>query len=136
MVHLLIDEWFCKVLKLRFIGIRIRYVNAEFELVSKLLAIRYYDKSQINKNAYTASELLREWTKSIFREFSIDLFTIFSAKTDSGSEVKYMITKPMAANWDWCVAHMLTNTVKEACGQLKSQTKTPISCTGCFLCAF
>lgn len=55
MFHILIDEWFCKILRQRFIAVRIRFVDAPFEMVTILLSIRQYDRYSMNGSMMTAS---------------------------------------------------------------------------------
>ena len=122
-IHLLIDEWFATQLKQRFIAIRIRYVDEDFKLVTIALSIRHYDREKINPHLLTASETLLHWTRGILSEFSISEDMIYSATTDAGPEVRCMVSKLMGKPWEWCVAHLLTNALKESVGWLKSQIR-------------
>ena len=123
MVHLLIDEWWCKLLRQRFIAIRIRYVDPNFELVTFLLSIRHYDKSTVHPDVKLASEILMHWTRGILNEYGITIAMIYSSTTDAGPEVRCMITKYFKLPWEWCIPHLLANAVKETWGQLASQKK-------------
>lgn len=120
-VHLLVDEWACKLLKRKFIGIRIRYVNEEFELVTMLLSVRFYDKSKVDEDISKASDVLLHWTRSVLHEYQIPENMIFAATTDAGTEVRFMASKLLNLRWEWCCSHLITNAIKEACGQLQSQ---------------
>lgn len=122
-IHLLIDEWFATQLKQRFIAIRIRYVDEDFNLVTISLSVRHYDRQQVNPEMLTASETLLHWLRGVLSEFSISEDMIYSATTDAGPDVRCMICKLMGKPWEWCVAHLLTNALKESIGWLKSQIR-------------
>ena len=122
-LHLMIDEWKCKQLKQRFIAIRIGLVDANFEKHSFCLSVRLYDKNQVDNDVKTAAEILLHWLSGVLQEFGIKRSMIYSATSDAGPEVRCMLNKLMGLPWEWCSAHLLTNAVKEACGQLHSQKK-------------
>ena len=124
MFHLLIDEWWCKLLRRRFIAIRIRFVDESFELVTMLLSIRHYDRRSVPDNISSASDILLQWLKGVLAEFGLVVDDFLSSTTDAGPDVKFLTSKLMGVLWEWCVAHMLTNAVKEACGWLRN--KNPI----------
>lgn len=122
MLHLLVDEWYCTQLRQRYIAIRVSYINEQFEQVSALLSVRHFDRKAIDKGEFsTASELLKDWVKSVLREFNIDISMIYSATTDAGPDIRCMTSKLLGLEWEWCVAHMLANAVKEACGMMTGQ---------------
>ena len=89
--------------------------------MTALLSIRHFDRKSVSDDLLTASEVLKHWVLSVLREFGITLSMVYLATTDAGTDVRCMITKLLQLNWEWCVAHMLTNVVKEACGMLPSQ---------------
>ena len=123
-IHLLIDEWWSKLLKQRFIAIRIRYVDSNFELNTFLLSVRHYDKAKVDKDVKKASEILEHWMKGVLSEFGINVSMIYSATSDAGPEVRCMLSKLMSLPWEWCASHLLTRAIKETCGQLKSQEES------------
>ena len=124
MFHLLIDEWWCKLLRQRYIAIRIRFVDENFELVTMLLSIRHFNRNLMPVDMTKASEILLHWLKGVLIEFGLGIQDFYSATTDAGPDVKFMTSNLMGVQWEWCIAHMLTNAVKEACGWLKN--KNPI----------
>ena len=122
MINLLVDEWYCKLLRQRFIGIRIRYVTRDGSFVSLLLSVRHYRRVRAPSEVARASEILLEWTKRILQEFNISPSMIFSATTDAGPDVRCMAETLLPnTQYDWCVCHLLAKAVQEACGMIKGQ---------------
>ena len=121
LLHLLFDEWWCKQLCQRFIAVRVRYVDGEFNMVTLLLSVRLYDRSKVDEDLGTASQILHEWTKGILHEFGLSISQVYSATTDAGPDVRCMADKLMQVKWEWCVPHMLCKAVQEACGLMRSQ---------------
>ncbi len=119
MFHLIVDEWTAKLMKKRFIGIRIRFVDENFELVTMLLSIRHFNPDSLPDNLMSASEILLHWGKGILHEFGLSPDDFYSATTDAGPEVKCMVSKLMRLAWEWCVSHLITNGIKEASGWVK-----------------
>lgn len=122
-IHLMVDEWVCKLLRRRFVGIRIRYISEDFELVTILLSVRFYDKSRVEEDIGKASAVLMHWVRNVLREYELHEDMIFAATSDAGSDVRYMLSKLMNLRWEWCCSHLISNAIKEACGKLNSQRK-------------
>lgn len=123
MFHLLIDEWWCKLLRRRFIAIRIRFIDENFNLVTILLSIRHYNRSLVSGEITQASIILLHWIKGVLAEFGLVVEDFSSATTDAGPDVKYVVVVLMKLSWEWCIAHMLTNSVKESCGWMKNRNQ-------------
>lgn len=117
-INLAVYEWMCKLLRQRFIAVRIRYVDSEFELVSILLSLRHFDRTTESESMMTSLGILHDWVKSVLNEFGISTPDIFSATTDAGSDVRNMCESFMGVEWEWCLPHLSTNAIKEACGMM------------------
>ena len=134
-IHLLIDEWHCKLLRRRFIGVRVRYITEDFELVTMLLSVRFYDKSRVEEDIGKASAVLQHWVRGVLREYELHEDLVFAATSDAGSDVRYLLSKRLNLRWEWCCAHcdthLISNAIKEACGKLKSQRKEKIPEVSC-----
>lgn len=120
-LHLSVDEWCCKLLRQRFIVVRIHFGNSEFEQKSFLLSLRHFDRSSVDRNLQTASNVLYDWVRSVLREFGIEKNHIYSATTYAGNDIRFMCETLMGVQWEWCIPHMLTNAVNEGCGMMSSQ---------------
>ena len=81
-----------------------------------LLSIRHFNPDSLLDNLMSASEVLLHWVKGILHEFGLSSDDFYSATTDAGPEVKCMVSKLMRLEWEWCVSHLITNGIKEACG--------------------
>lgn len=120
-MHLVVHEWYGKQLRQRYIAVKVRFIDAEFEMVSVVLSIRHFDRSMASDELTRASEGLLDWVKGVLKEYNIDISQVYSATTDAGSDVRYMCETLMGVEWEWCIPHLLTNAIKESCGMMRSQ---------------
>jgi hypothetical protein len=86
-----------------------------------LLSMRHFNRNLVPSHITTASEILLHWLKGVLREFGLVIEDFIASTTDAGPDVRFMASKLMTSEWEWCVAHMLANSVKESCGWLKNK---------------
>lgn len=88
-------------------GIRLFYVDRNWQLKSRLLAVRQFNPTTEMIQSTRLSDLLQEYLKSVLEEYGLDVSMIFSATSDSGSDVKRLCDVLLPGLWEWCVCHML-----------------------------
>lgn len=93
-----------------------------------MLQIKVYDPSpDILGEASKASDVLLVWLKGVLKEHRLDITDIYSATSDSGSDIKRLLSVLLPGEWAWCVPHMANRALIEAMGvdenPAKSQNK-------------
>lgn len=83
------------------------YVDRKWELKSRLLAVRQFNPTAEVLHSNRLSELLNDYLNSVLEEYNLDVSMIFSATSDSGSDVKRLCNVLLPGLWEWCVCHML-----------------------------
>ena len=82
-------------------GVTLHYVNANFDIVNRCLAVRHAQGSHTAK-------LLTEHTTDILSEFGVTLEKPVNVITDNAANVKMAMTKMMVnVKWRPCSAHIL-----------------------------
>lgn len=99
-IHLIVNEWTCQLLRYRFITIRFSYTNENFNVVSALLTVRHFDRKAVSDELMTDSEVLLHWVKGVLLEFGISQSMIFSATTEAGPDVRCITSKSMGIEWE------------------------------------
>lgn len=88
-------------------GIRLFYVDRAWQLKSRLLAVRQFNPTAEVLESNRLSDLLQDYLKSVLEEYDLDVSMIFSATSNSGSDVKRLCDVLLPGLWEWCVCHML-----------------------------
>ena len=88
-------------------GIRLFYVDRNWALKSSLIAVRQFNPTADMLDDNRLSALLEKYLKSVLEEFELDVSLLFSATTDSGSDVKRLCNVLLPGLWEWCICHML-----------------------------
>ena len=114
--HLNIDLWTSKMSGMKYVGIRLYFVNRSFEYSSKLLAVKPFNPSTALRDSDRVSDILLIWVKDVLLEFNLSISDIFSATTDSGGDIKRLGSVLLGCKWDWCVPHLLNCALVEAFG--------------------
>lgn len=112
-IALSVDKWKCKTSNQNYIGIRIFFVNDEFQFNSFLLSIRHFSPSEHDRYSKknNLAFLLLRWVLQVLGEFGIEEYHLFSATTDAGSDIKSMILNNLGIAWEWCIAHLINRAV-------------------------
>ncbi|CAM9755873.1 unnamed protein product, partial [Hapterophycus canaliculatus] len=116
LLHLNLDLWVDKFSSLKYMGVRLFYVDRKWELKSRLLAVRQFNPSKEMLESQRLSILLEDYLKSVLEEFDLDTTKLFSATSDAGSDVKRLCNVLLPGLWEWCVCHMINCALVEALG--------------------
>lgn len=84
-----------------------------WHLKSRLLAVRQFNPTTETLESHRLSELLESYLESVLEEYDLDVSMIFSATSDSGSDVKRLCDVLLPGLWEWCVCHMLNCSLVE-----------------------
>ena len=94
-------------------GIRLFYVDRNWQLKSRLLAVRQFNPTTETLESHRVSALLQSYLESVLEEYDLDVSMIFSATSDAGSDVKRLCDVLLPSLWEWCVCHMLNCSLVE-----------------------
>ncbi|CAM9480620.1 unnamed protein product, partial [Ectocarpus sp. 6 AP-2014] len=87
-LHLSLELWVDKSSSLKYMGVRLFYVNSVWQLKSYLLAVRQFNPTPETLKNERLSELLEKYVFAVLEEFGIDASLLFSATRDAGGDVK------------------------------------------------
>ncbi|CAN0434602.1 unnamed protein product, partial [Scytosiphon promiscuus] len=62
------------------------------------------------------SGILLKYLESVLEESGLDTSLLFSATSDAGSDGKRLCKVLLPGLWEWCVCHMISCALVEACG--------------------
>ncbi|CAM9556615.1 unnamed protein product, partial [Ectocarpus sp. 6 AP-2014] len=116
LLHLNLDLWVDKFSSLKYMGVRLFYVDRSWRLRSRLLAVRQFNPTTEMLESNRLSDLLQDYLKSVLEEYDLNVSMIFSATSDAGSDVKRLCDVLLPGLWEWCVCHMLNCALVEAIG--------------------
>eukprot|EP00047_Mylnosiga_fluctuans_P014940 m.42227 g.42227 ORF g.42227 m.42227 type:complete len:859 (+) comp5710_c0_seq2:132-2708(+) len=114
--HVVIDLWTSTSSSERFVGIRIFFTDPDFNLITKLLAIRPYSPSVRIATTQQNSEILRVWLDGVLSEYGLKEHNLASSSTDAGSDIKGLCTQLLPCPWDWSIGPLLNGALVEAFG--------------------
>ncbi|ETP52443.1 hypothetical protein F442_02544 [Phytophthora nicotianae P10297] len=64
----------------------------------------------------------KRWITEILRDFGLSTNDFYGSTSDSGPDVKWMMTKGIGLQWEWCMPHLTKAAIKTAFG-IASQRK-------------
>lgn len=88
-------------------GIRLFYIDRNWVLRSRLIAVRQFNPTKELLESSRLSELLETYLRSVLDEYDLDTTLLFSATSDAGSDVKRLCKVLLPGLWEWCVCHMI-----------------------------
>jgi len=88
-------------------GIRLFYIGRNWQLRSRLIAVRQFNPTVEMLQSNRLSKLLKDYLESVLEEYDLQVMMIFSATSDAGSDVKRLCNVLLPGLWEWCVCHML-----------------------------
>ncbi|CAN0560022.1 unnamed protein product [Laminaria digitata] len=118
LLHLNLDLWVDKFSSLKYMGVRLFYVDRNWELKSRRLAVRQFNPTTEMLESDRLSALLEKYLKSVLEEFGLNTSLLFSATSDAGSDVKRLCKVLLPGLWEWCVCHMINCALVEVRLQL------------------
>ena len=90
-----------------------------------MLQIKVYNPSpEILGEASKASDVLLVWLKGVLKEHRLNLTDIYSATSDSGSDIKRLLSVLLPGEWAWCVPHMANRALIEAMDKDENPAKS------------
>ena len=114
--HLNIDLWTSKFSGAKYVGIRLYFVDRNFNYSSKLLAVKPFNPSTALRESDRVSDILFLWLKDVLLEFKLSSDDIMSSTTDSGGDIKRLGSTVIGCKWDWCLPHLLNCALVDAFG--------------------
>ena len=77
--------------------------------------IKLYNPS-LALDALKAPDLLLRWLKGVLAEHGLKVDDIYSSTSDSGRDIKHLLSVLLPAEWAWCVPHMANRALNEGMG--------------------
>ena len=115
--HLNVDLWTAKSSHLKYIGVRIFFVDQHFNFATYLLAVRAYQPSTALADMVNrSSDILLLWVRGVLQEYNLREKDLASSTTDAGSDIKRLCDVLLPCPWDWCMSHLLNVALVEAFG--------------------
>ncbi|CAM9804265.1 unnamed protein product [Laminaria digitata] len=116
LLHLNLDLWVDKYSSLKYMGVRLFYVDRNWQLRSRLIAVRQFNPTTETLEGNRLSAILEKYLTTVLEEFGLDTSLLFSATSDAGSDVERLCDILLPGLWEWCVCHMLNCALVEATG--------------------
>ena len=122
--HLYDVHWFLLSPKPPAPGIRLFYIDRNWVLRSRLIAVRQFNPTRELLDANRLSALLEKYLESVLEEYGLDTTLLFSATSDAGNDVKRLCDVLLPGLWEWCVCHMVN------CALVEVSLRCFPSCSG------
>jgi len=118
---LVADFWTSKAKSTKFLGLRVYLVGSDWTMKSVLLAARHFNPT-FGERSLGIRRPFKRWILDILREFGLKTTDFFGSTTDAGSDVKRMMRRELALNWEWCIAHLTHAATRTAFGITRSRS--------------
>lgn len=89
------------------------YIDRNWQLKSRLLAVRQFNSTPETLKNERLSELLEKYVAAVLEEFGVDASLLFSATSNAGGDVKRLCSVLLPGLREWCVCHMLNDSLAE-----------------------
>ncbi|EGZ08138.1 hypothetical protein PHYSODRAFT_526868 [Phytophthora sojae] len=109
------DFWTCTVVHKKYLGVRVYFVDANWEFRSLLLGVRRFSPSYVDREGGIQGPY-KAWVLQLLGDFGLSTSDFFGSTSDAGPDVKHLLTNNLQLKWEWCMAHMAHAATKEACG--------------------
>ena len=99
-------------------------------LKSRILALREYSPSYMERQTEEASKMLGNWVIDVLKEVGVKVGDkvlegdLLTGPSDSGPDVKKAVTDSLKVLREWCYAHLLNCTLQESYGSSVDKTKS------------
>ena len=110
-INVVIDGWKSKTSGNKYVGVRIYFVNELGIMVTKLLSVRQFDPTILQRSSLQLSKIYHHWMVWVLEEFGI-LDKVYTAVSDAGSDMKKCLQTFASLQWSWCIFHGLNAAVK------------------------
>lgn len=120
------DFWTCKTQHTKYLGVRVYFVNKEWQVESIFLGTRRFNPGARDRDTGIRRPF-RRWLTQLLDDFGLSTDNLFGGMSDAGPDVKWMLRSGLGLHWEWCVAHMSNACTKWACGMVnnKKDSKNP-----------
>ncbi|KAJ8525824.1 hypothetical protein ON010_g15289 [Phytophthora cinnamomi] len=112
---LVADFWTCKTTQDKFLGLRVYLVDKAWQYKSILLGTGEFNPAYGDRDGGILKPF-KAWLKHMLVDFSLATSDFYGATSDSGGDVKSMLSKELNLHWEWCFAHMAHAATKSSCG--------------------
>lgn len=121
-LHLSADIYTSTILQVKFLGLRAAYIDLDnLSFKSFNLGVKVFEPSTMERSKKShLSDVMFEWVKEIFSSFNISEDDIMSTTSDSGSDIKRLMSKCLGKPSEWCLAHLLNCALVDAFGVSQS----------------
>jgi hypothetical protein len=86
-VTLVIDFWTCKVQHMKYLGVRVYFIDAKWKRRSVILGIRTLDPTYTARTQTGFRGCFLAWVKALLDDFGITQSEVFGGMTDGASDV-------------------------------------------------
>ena len=114
--HLNVDLWTSKISGMKYLGIRLYFVDRHFNYSSRLLAVKPFNPATEMRESAQLSDILFIWVKDVLLEYTLSPSDLLSATTDSGGDIQRLGNVVIGCKWDWCLPHLLNCALVDAFG--------------------
>lgn len=111
---MVMDFWTCKTKKMTFLGLRVHFVDTEWNFGFILIGTRQFSSEYGDRDGGIRGPF-QTWINLILRAFGLSTADFFGATTDGGAGVKYMMRTGQSLQWEWCIPHLTNASTKMAC---------------------
>lgn len=94
-------------------GIRVFYIDRNWQLKSRLLAVRQFNPSSQLLEDDRLSALLLSYLGEVLEEFGLSVEHLFSATTSSGCGFKRLCEVLLPGLWEWCMCSLVNDALSE-----------------------
>uniref|UniRef100_K3WLT6 HAT C-terminal dimerisation domain-containing protein n=1 Tax=Globisporangium ultimum (strain ATCC 200006 / CBS 805.95 / DAOM BR144) TaxID=431595 RepID=K3WLT6_GLOUD len=102
----------------KILGLRLYFVNKQWEIKSVLLGTRFVPSSSC------AIESFHKWMLHVLRDFGLQPSDLLHATTHGRKhEVKWAINS-LSLPWNWCVLDLSNGAITKACGMVNDATQS------------
>ncbi|POM62741.1 hypothetical protein PHPALM_28062 [Phytophthora palmivora] len=117
------DFWSSKTQRAtKYLGLRVYFVDNNWEFQSILLGTRHYEP-MYGERITGSRESFKRWITELLKDFGLSTKDFYGSTSDAGPDVKWMMTKGIGPQWEWCIPHLTNAATKNAFG-ITPQRKT------------
>ncbi|GMF27735.1 unnamed protein product [Phytophthora fragariaefolia] len=107
--------WTCKTTGDKFLGLRVYLIDKDWRFTSVLLGTKRFNPSYSDRDGEIPKPF-KAWLTNMLEDFGLTTSDFYGSASDSGGDVKYMLSSALNLKWEWCFAHMTHAATKMSCG--------------------
>lgn len=117
------DFWTCSPQGKNYLGVRLYFVDKNWEFRSVMLGAQEFAPSYNERND-SIRRPIRNWLQAMIGSFGLRFADIYGTVSDASSDTKYMLKEGLHLNWEWCIPHLSKAATKLACGIVNNKTQS------------